>query len=258
MIIKIFRRVIWGVMPHWQNTPIAETFRSLAKVMKLPVGQNLVSADSESVVFRYSEAGQTFYIKRFSKTRGLRSWLGQSRLRGEWNNLKLFEQLSIPAARIVAYGEERVLTKAGRGALITESLENTCDLAHMAYNNDPRLHNNDWVRQVLKQVAFAAEKMHNNRFAHNDFKWRNILVDDNIENPKIYLIDCPAGQRWFGPFLRYRIIKDLACLDKLGKYNLTRSQRLYFFKLYRKRQGPLTRQDKKMIRHILRFFEGRE
>ena len=76
MIINIFRRVIWCVMPHWQNTPIAETFRSLAEVLKLPVGQNLVSADSESVVFRYSEAGQTFYIKRFSKTRGLRGYGG--------------------------------------------------------------------------------------------------------------------------------------------------------------------------------------
>ena len=70
--------------------------------------------------------------------------------------------------------------------------------------------------------------MHTDRFAHNDFKWRNILVDSDIDHPKVYLIDCPAGQRWFGPFLPYRIIKDLACLDKLGKYNLSRTQRLSF------------------------------
>ena len=83
-------------MPRWNHTPIAETFGSLGQVMKLSVGNGLVNADSESVVFRYTTEGQTFYVKRFSKTRGLRSWLGYSRLRGEWNNLKLFHKLGIP------------------------------------------------------------------------------------------------------------------------------------------------------------------
>ncbi len=57
--------------------------------------------------------------------------------------------------------------------------------------------------------------------------------------------------------LRYRIIKDLACLDKVAKYQLPRSVRLRFFLQYRG-HSKLTPADKKMLRRILGFFAGRE
>lgn len=58
-------------------------------------------------------------------------------------------------------------------------------------------------------------------------------------------------------FLRYRIDKDLACLDKVAKQVLTRTQRLRFYLQYR---GVLrlTGADKRQLRRILKFFEGRE
>ncbi len=257
-MLNFLRTVRWSVVSVWHETLIGEAFGSLEKVFALPQDKDLVSRDSDSVVFRYHQDGQTFYIKRLHSTKGLRSWLGQSRLRGEWNNLKLFARLGIPAARLVAYGEERCLTRARRGALITEALKDTRDLAFLALHNDKRLADRGWVDHVIAQVADYARKMHDYRFAHNDFKWRNILVDNNPTEPMVYLIDCPTGQRWFGPFLAYRIIKDLACLDKLGKYHFSRTQRLRFFKLYRNRGNRLNSQDKKMIRRIVRFFEGRE
>ena len=71
------------------------------------------------------------------------------------------------------------------------------------------------------------------------------------------MIDCPAGGFWWGPFLQYRIIKDLACLDKVGKYQLSRTQRLRFYCQYTGRRR-LAAEDKKRIGKILRFFEGRE
>ena len=57
--------------------------------------------------------------------------------------------------------------------------------------------------------------------------------------------------------LRYRVIKDLACLDKIAKHHLSRSQRLAFFKLYLGKQR-LDRMDRKQLRAILNFFKGRE
>ncbi|CAM3476184.1 lipopolysaccharide kinase InaA family protein [Parendozoicomonas haliclonae] len=256
-MLSLIKRIRWTVKPAWRGTAIGETFATLENVFALPMTEGAVTQDSESVVFRFQQDGNTFYVKRFHGTKGLRSWLGQSRLRGEWNNLKLFAELGIPAAKLAAYGEERILTRAGRGALITEALENTEDLARLAYHKDARLKDPQWIKAVLAQVADYARKMHDYRFAHNDFKWRNILVDDNLTEPKVYLIDCPTGQRWFGPFLKYRIIKDLACLDKLGKYNLSRTQRLRFFKMYRGKD-QLDASDKEMIRRIVSFFEGRE
>ena len=76
-------------------------------------------------------------------------------------------------------------------------------------------------------------------------------------DPKLFLIDCPTGSFWWGPLLRYRIIKDLACLDKVAKYKLSRSQRLRFYLRYRGRVS-LNDSDKRRIRQIVRFFEGRE
>ena len=58
-------------------------------------------------------------------------------------------------------------------------------------------------------------------------------------------------------FLQYRIVKDLACLDKVAKYNLTRTQRLRFYLDYAQ-QNRLSTMDKQRIRRILGFFSGRE
>jgi hypothetical protein len=57
--------------------------------------------------------------------------------------------------------------------------------------------------------------------------------------------------------LRYRITKDLACLDKVAKYRLSATQRLRFYLQYRGRER-LNAADKRRIRHVVTFFEGRE
>jgi len=124
----------------------------------------------------------------------------------------------------------------------------------MAKDGDARLADPLWVRQLSEQLASATRTLHAHRFAHNDLKWRNLLVD---EAGKLYLIDCPSGDFWWGPVLRHRIIKDLACLDKVARCTLSRTQRLRFFLLYRQR-ARLGADDKALIRKILTYFEGRE
>ena len=110
---------------------------------------------------------------------------------------------------------------------------------------------------VSHQVAEVTRLLHQNSFAHNDLKWRNIMIDVKAEFPQIYLIDCPSGMKWPWPFLSYRIIKDLACLDKRAKYELSNKQRLAFYKDYAQCQ-KLTVKDKIRIRKILQFFHNRE
>ncbi|WP_211825238.1 lipopolysaccharide kinase InaA family protein [Kistimonas asteriae] len=247
----------WNIEPDFRDTNIAQAFRSLETVFAIEPTGALAAADSESMVFRHDINGTPFYVKRYHSTKGLRSWLGWSRIRIEWKNLLLFRRLGVPAAPVVAYGQERCLTKTIRGALITVGLENTRDLATMAQENSPLLRDRAWVQNVSRQVAEAARKLHDYGFAHNDFKWRNILVTQDRATPQIYLIDCPTGQRWFGYSLRYRVLKDVACLDKVAKQQLSRTQRLRFFLDYRG-QSKLRNRDKKDIRKILSFFEGRE
>jgi tRNA A-37 threonylcarbamoyl transferase component Bud32 len=250
---KLIRR--WTISRDWEGTEAAVTFASLDKVFALE-GER-VTLDPVSEVIRYSVGEQLFYVKRYFRTEGLRSWVGQSRIRLEWRNLLKFKRWGIPAAPVVAYGEDRYLSRTLRGAMITAGVENTLDLATMVQQQSPLLKDPGWVDRVSRQVADATRNMHDRNFAHTDLKWRNILVTQDLHNPKICMIDCPSGTRWFGPMLKYRLIKDLACLDKVVRKALSRTQRLAFYKYY-SGHDRLTPADKRILARVTRFFAGRD
>lgn len=233
-------------------------FGSLDAVFAL-AGQR-VACDPLSEVLKVELAGRHYYVKRYHGAgKHLRRWLGRPRVKAEWQNLRHFAAWGIPTATVVAWGMERRLGAFARGAMITAELPRTIDLAQLANTGDPRLADRRWVAGISRQLADITRTLHAHRFAHNDLKWRNLLVDEGSEGcePCLYLIDCPGGTFWWGPFLAYRVIKDLACLDKLAKYHLTRTQRLRFYLDYAGKRR-LDAADKARIRRITAFFEGRE
>lgn len=252
----------WWVDPLEKSRCGETTFADIDRVFVLQ--GDPMAADSLSDVIRVSVGTRRYYVKRYqgngkdAKSRwfGLRQWWPFPRVRKEWENLLAFRNWGIPTARLVAYGLERRLGGFQRGALVTEEISGTTDLARIANNRDARLQNGRWVRSVALQIARMARTMHSAGFAHNDLKWRNLLVTEGPE-PRVFLIDCPSGGYWWGPFLRYRIIKDLACLDKIAKCRLSRTQRLRFYLDYTGHRY-LTSDDKRCVRKILDFFAGRE
>lgn len=250
-------------MSRWQLAPALpvaarEAFADLTRVFALE-GER-VASDQVSEVLRVRVAGLEYYVKRYwAAGKGLRRWLGTPRIQAEWRNLQRFARWGIASAPIAACGLERRRGLFVRGAMITCALVGTRDLAAMASlaapsRRDPRLKDPRWVHGVSAQIARATRCLHDHYFTHNDLKWRNLLVD---EAGKVYLIDCPSGSFWWGPLLQRRIVKDLACLDKVGKYVLSRSQRLRFYLQYRERSRLLAA-DKRCIRQIVGYFEGRE
>ncbi len=244
-------------MAGWTLNPTyaarAAEFASLEAVFALS-GERLTS-DPLSEVIRIERDGVRYYVKRYwGAGKGLRRFIGRPRVKAEWQNLKHFAKWGIPTAEIVAYGLERRAGAFLRGALITRELENTCDLAMMAWHGDARLRDAAWVDLISRQLARATRTLHDHHFTHNDLKWRNLLVNEAGE---LFFIDCPTGSFWWGPLLRYRIDKDLACLDKVASQVLSRSQRLRFFLQYLGRER-LSAADKHQARRILKFFEGRE
>lgn len=228
-------------------------FGSLEKVFALQ-GER-ITHDPLSELIRVERQGIIYYVKRYRNAgKGLRRYAARPRVKAEWQNLKRFAKWGIPTAEVIAQGLERKVGAFVRGAMITREIPNSRDLADLADQGSPLLQDRAWVKAVSKQIARATRIMHQHHFTHNDLKWRNILVD---QQTKVYLIDCPSGTFWWGPMLRYRIVKDLACLDKVGKYHLSRTQRLRFYLQYVER-ARLSEQDKKRIVKIVRFFEGRE
>lgn len=232
---------------------LTNCFGTLEAVFALE-GEQL-SRDSLSEVIRVERSEVRYYVKRYrSAGKGLRPYAARPRVKAEWQNLQLFAQWGIPTAPVVAWGMERRFGRFVRGALITAELAGTEDLAALARNQDPRLQQRDWLDKVSRQLAEATRRMHQHGFAHNDLKWRNLLVD---QGGNLYLIDCPTGSFWRGPLLNYRIIKDLACLDKVAKYHLSRTRRLRFYLHYCGHER-LSASDKLCVRKILAFFVGRE
>ncbi|NBA93971.1 lipopolysaccharide kinase InaA family protein [Pseudomonas sp. R5(2019)] len=241
----------WKLAPAYAS--LAADFGSLEAVFAL-TGERLTH-DRLSEVIRVQRGGVNYYVKRYvGAGKGLRRYVGRPRVKSEWQNLKLFAKWGIPTAEVVAWGLERRGAAFGRGAMITRELPNTEDLSALADRKDPLLKDAAWVDRVSRQLASNTRIMHDHHFTHNDLKWRNLLVDDNA---KLYFIDCPTGAFWVGFMLRYRITKDLACLDKVAKYHLSATQRLRFYLQYRRRTR-LNAADKRRIRHIVTFFEGRE
>lgn len=252
----------WKINPAYAGGAAGAAFASLDSVFALQ-GER-VTIDPESEVIRLRLDGTLYYIKRYTIGRrklarrwfGLRDIFGPQRAVKEWRNLQRFHAWGLPTATLVAWGQERRFGRFVRAALITEELCDTVDLSKLFYQNDPRLRDRRWVAAVSAQVAAYTRAMHAHGFAHNDLKWRNLLVTSG-ESPQVYLIDCPNGSFWVRPFLDYRIIKDLACLDKVAKQALTRTQRLRFYLDYcgKSRLGPA---DKRRVRQVVNFFAGRE
>lgn len=242
----------WRLNAEYQQ--LTADFGSLEKVFALE-GER-ITRDSESELIRVERSGVQYYVKRYrSNGTAWRAWLPRPRVMAEWQNLQHFADWGIPTAEVVAYGMERKsFGRFGRGAMITRELPDTEDLAMLACRQDARLKDAGWVKRVSRRIADFTRVMHEHRFVHNDLKWRNILVDGQEH---AFLIDCPTGGFWWGPLLQYRIIKDLACLDKVGKYQLSRCQRLRFYLHYVQRDR-LTVTDKKRIAKIVHFFAGRE
>lgn len=197
-----------------------------------------------------------YYVKVYaSRGRGLRRWLGRSRLRAEWENLLLFRDLGVPTAEVVAFGE--TMTSTGyQGALVIREISGTRDLASLDRENHPVLEDRVWRAGAIRRLAAAVRTLHDHGFIHNDLKWRNILVEPEAD-PGVYIIDCPQGRRMPGPFMSRGRIKDMACLDKVAKHRISRSERLRFY-LACKGRRRLQPSDKGEIRKILSFFSGRE
>ena len=237
-------------MTHWRMMPefshLHADFADLDKIFKLQ-GETITS-ERLSDLIRVNINNSDYYVKRYRFAgKGLRRFLGMSRIQSEWQNLLWFREQKIATATVVAFGFEKSWGVFQRGALITQAIPNSEDLASLARADDPRLSDAKWVNKISMQAAKMLQKMHNKSFVHNDFKWRNLLVDDE---DRLFVIDCPLGAFWRGALLRYRCIKDLAMLDRVAKYKLRRSQRMRFYLQYRGHQH-LTNEDKRQLKQLL-------
>jgi tRNA A-37 threonylcarbamoyl transferase component Bud32 len=242
-------RNAWQIAQAYKDSEFARRCGSLEAVFELQ-GEP-VTKDKISEVVKVSISGKNFYVKRYFKPRARGfGCIIRSRVRSEWENLQFFDSLGIPVPCLAAWGED---LRAGvfRGALITEELPNAEDLATINQQAGAFFDRRDWFCHVAQQVACYTKRLHDQQFMHLDLKWRNILVGAG-DQPQVFFFDCPSGKRLPALLFRRARLKDLACLDKLGRKRLRRTQRLAFYKYYAG-CDKLSARDKAMVRKIDRF-----
>lgn len=242
-------------MIHWYQSledaspTVRKSFGSLDEVFALQ-GQK-VAKDPLSEVILVSVDGQNFYVKRYWRAakNPLRTWLGRPRVKAEWENLQRFASWGLTIPSIVAYGLERHRGAFVRGAFITAEVENSQDLTQLVESKAAILQDPAWLRAVLLPAVQAIRVMHEHGFAHNDLRWRNLLIQ--LEPvPRVFFIDCPAGQFWPWPLLKPRVLKDMAAFDKDAQRSLSRTWRLRLYLAYANKKR-LARKDKQLIRKLI-------
>ena len=128
----------WTLNPEYAVGPTGEAFASLDSVFALQ--GEFITRDPLSEVIRVQVGGRRYYLKRYHGSgKHLRRFIGRPRVLSEWRNLLLFQSWGIPAATVVAFGLERRGGLFHRGALITEELQDTADLAELAAAGRPAL-----------------------------------------------------------------------------------------------------------------------
>jgi len=240
---------LWRIAEAYKSEEFLQACGSLEAVFELQGEQ--ISKDKISDVIKVALDGKNFYVKRYFKPRSKKmGWFKRSRVCAEWENLQFFTALGIPTPQLAAWGEQQQGQRF-QGALITEELKGTQDLATLNKNGSALFDQAEWFRHTAQKVAQYTRLMHAQKFMHLDLKWRNILVGAG-ERPEVFFFDCPSGKRLPALFFRRGKIKDLACLDKIGRKRLRRTQRLAFYKYYAG-CDKLSPQDKVMVRKIDRF-----
>ncbi|MGQ0443077.1 MAG: lipopolysaccharide kinase InaA family protein [Methylophilaceae bacterium] len=238
-----------GAKTNWQLTEAGQQctdiFGNLDAVFALQ-GQK-ITHDRVSDVIKLEHTGIQYYVKRYTSAgKGLKHFMGKPRVQGEWENLQWFALWGIPTATLVGFGFEKKWGLFQRGAVITQEVPDTQDLAQLA-QQPSWLNNSHAIKIISAQLAHITRTLHHHKFIHNDLKWRNVLAN---QHHQVYLIDCPLGDFWRGAFLSYRVVKDLKTLDNFAKKTLRRTQRMRFFLDY-VGSTHLTKESKQLLLRLL-------
>lgn len=207
-------------------------------------------------------ASRDVYIKKYWYPTSRLRWsgfyrgtfFGTSKVRREYENLARLRSWGLDAPSPVAYGEERRAGWLHRSFLISESIPASLSLDLFIRDVLPTLSPPERRRQraeLIRALADYTRRMHEHRFVHHDYFWRNILLSGH-SLVNFFLIDSHKGCPWKSwAELRGRA-KDLATLDSPAPWYFRRSERLRFFLIYRC-HPRLTLADKTLLRLVLQL-----
>jgi tRNA A-37 threonylcarbamoyl transferase component Bud32 len=222
------------------------------------------SSEVREVQLGSGPGARTVFIKKYWVSQWTQLWkgmfrgtfFGRSKVRREFLNLARLRFWDFDAPVPVAYGEERVAGWLTRSFLISEGVPAATTLQVFIREHastSPGQEERAWRRELIGNLAEYTRRLHQHRFVHHDYFWRNILLSGSGLR-HFFLIDAHKGRRWFPGEQPWARARDLAALDAPAPVFFRRTERLRFLLLYlgKRRLDPRV---KALVRRILRLAE---
>lgn len=218
------------------------------------------STEVRRVTLGTGPASLTLFIKKYWVSRPRQLWSGMFRgtffgcpkARREFQNLATLRAMDLDAPEPVAFGEERKAGWLVRSYLISKGVPDPTPLHEFVRDQlatMPANASRPLRRTLIANLAACTRRLHERRFVHHDYFWRNILLSGGRPD-RFFLIDAHKGRRWRSRSGIAARASDLAALDSAAPHFFRRTERLRFFLLYREHR-TLDADDKALIRKAL-------
>ncbi len=228
-----------------------QQFSDVDAIKRWTCNAEKISEGPYNQLWRIEIAEEEYYIKIYHRRgRYLRRYGARSRARGEWENAHYFEEQNILTPALLVYGESDRRAHYEGGFLVQRAVPQSLDLLQLAQQYSVWQEDKHWRRGLMFKVMDYIKGLHEMRFIHKDFKWRNILVQYSVPS-HVYLIDSPLGQRRFGLMFGLGQWRDLRDFDKGASLYLSKTDRLRAY-LHYCGESRLTVRYKKLLKKILR------
>ncbi len=204
-----------------------------------------------------------YYLKRFHKPpfreqlrRMRESRITMSSAWREVHFIKVLTLLGIPAARSVAFGQKMKGFREVASFSMTEEIrgESLEKLADLASNGDRAVPPWKERREIVRQLALVARRLHNHNLFHRDLYLCHVFLTHNADGGVVlHLLD--LARMLANPACRRRwVVKDLAALDYSAPTPLvTRADRLRFLYHYL----PNARESHSAVRELISLVGAR-
>ncbi len=253
------------IAPTWRERLRIQKLDSVGGVYESTAGSTVTRSGSTEVrrVVLGGDAGgpeSVVYIKRYWVNRLGQLWSGLFRgaffgcgkARREFENLARLRVWGLDAPEPIAYGEERRARFLVRSFLISAGIPEPMPLDlyirdRLTLETGPS--GSKRRRELIDALADATKRLHEHRFVHYDYFWRNIILSA-ASLDRFFLIDAHKGRIWQSFHEQQARATDLAALDAPAAAYFRRAERLRFFLRYCGR-SRLDEASRKLLRMIL-------
>lgn len=243
------------VTPAWRELLRVHRLDAVDAVYQCSAGQVITCSGSTEVrrveletatgsVMPTGQMPPVVFVKKYWANRPRQLWsgmfrgtfFGRSKARREFENLARLRRWGLLAPEPAAYGEERRGRWLVRSFLISAGIPDPLPLDRFIRDHLPRPRRSDPEatgrrRALIDALAGATRRLHEHRFVHHDYFWRNIILSGERLD-QFWLIDAHKGRIWSAAGERKARATDLAALDAPAPRYFSRTERLRFFLRY--------------------------